>query len=94
MLSTTERRELEAHRTHLRVAATLGNIRQRLELLEKPKPTVQDRQQDEQQARIDRFWNLAEEEQQQNPQLSASQCRQRVLAANPDLRTIYPMLRS
>ena len=74
----------------------LFGLKARLSQLE-AEPTTQQRQEAQAEAQshsVDQFWKLAEEEQAQNPQLTASQCRQQVLRQHPDLRAIYPRILS
>lgn len=93
-MNITEKQELETHRAYLRAGATLSNIRQRLELLEKPRPTAQQCQQAEQQAKVEEFWQLAQAEQDTHPDMTASACRQRVLKQHPELSTVYPRIQN
>lgn len=91
-MTTLEHRELETHRAYLRVAATLGNIRHRLELLEKPRVNVQERQRAQQQTKVEEFWRLTQAEQDTHPGMTASACRQQVLKQHPELKTVYPKI--
>lgn len=91
-MNITERQELEAHRAYLRAGATLSNIRQRLELLEAPRPTAQQRQQADQRERINRFWQLTEEKMDSDANLSAQEARRLVLCEHPELKNVYPKI--
>ncbi|MBI2503607.1 MAG: hypothetical protein HYW07_10300 [Candidatus Latescibacteria bacterium] len=97
MLTTTEQRELQLHRTHLFMRAKLDGLKARLTALEAdPIPTPAQRraaQEAQQQARVDEFWRLTTEEQEKY-QLSAAEARKQVLRKHPEFKAVYPRIKN
>ena len=70
----------------------LDTIRARLDRLEAapPIPTAQQRQQEEQQKKVNLFWSLADEKLSANLTMKPAEACQQVLYEHPEFKAVYP----